>query len=92
MGHLPTYHVLPEGVAVFLGNFDGSLEILWNLDSIIDFDNVSLIMSRNDIGHTDKILRIFGEAPLPLSIGRVEGPIIFCISDKDEIVMHLFWY
>ena len=72
LGHFLTYHVLPEGVAVFLIRFGGSLETFWNLDYIPIFDNVSLSMSRNGIGNTDKILRILGEAPLPLSIGRVE--------------------
>ena len=70
--HFPTYHVLPEGVAVFLIRFDGYLETFWNLDSILVFDNVSLSMSRNDIGNTDKLLRILGEAPLPIYIGLVE--------------------
>ena len=90
--HFPTYHVLPESVSVFLIRFDGSLETFCNLDSILVFDNMSLSMSRNDIGHTDKLLRILGEAPLPLSIGRVEGPIISCIGGKGGIVVFLFWY
>ena len=72
--------------------FDGSLETFWNLDSILVFDNVSLSMSRNGIGNTDKLLRILGEAPLPLSIGRVEEPIISCIGGKGDIIIFLFWY
>ena len=92
LGHFLTYHVLPQGVAVFLIRFDGYLETFWNLDDILVFDSVSLSMSRNDIGHTDKLLRIIGEAPLPLSIGRFEEPIISCIGGKGEIVIFLFWY
>ena len=90
LGHFPTYHVLPEGVAVFLIRFDGFLETFWNLDSILVFDNMSLSMSRNDIGNTDKLLSIFGEAPLPIYIGRVEEPIISSIDGKGEIVIFLF--
>ena len=90
MCHFLTYHVLPEGVAVFLIRFDGYLETFWKLDSILVFDNVSLSMSRNDIGNTDKLLRILGEAPLPLYIGRIEDPIISCISGKGEIIIFLF--
>ena len=85
--HFPTYHVLPEGVSVFLIIFDSPVETFWNLESILVFDNVSLSMSRNDIGHTEKLLRILGEAPLPLYIGRVEEPIISCIGGKGEIVI-----
>ena len=70
--------------------FDGSLETFWNLDYILVFDNVSLSMSRNGIGNTDKLLRILGKAPLPLSIGRVEEPIISCIGGKGDIVILLF--
>ena len=55
--------------------FDGSLETFWNLDSILVFDNVSISMSRNDIGNTDKPLRILGRAPLPLSMGYSIRPI-----------------
>ena len=49
-------------------------------------------MGRNDIGHTDKILSILGEAPLPIYIGRVEDPVISSIDGKGDIVMFLFWY
>ena len=49
-------------------------------------------MSRNDIGHTDKILSILDEAPLPIYIGRVEDPIISSIGGKGEIVIFLFCY
>ena len=71
MGHFPTYHVLPEGVAVFLIKLYGSLEMLCNLDTTLVFDGVSLSMSRKDIGPTKKLLRILVEAPydLPESIG-----------------------
>ena len=55
-------------------------------------DYVSLSMRRNDIGHTDKHLRIIGKSSLPLSIGRVEEPIISCIDGKGAIVIFLFWY
>ena len=66
--------------------------MFWNLDSILVFDKVSLSMSRNGIGNTDKLLRIIGEAPLPLSIGHVEEPIISCIGCKGDIVIFLFLY
>ena len=90
--HFPTYRVIPEGVAVFLIRFDGSLETFWNLDSILVFDNMSLSMSRNDIGHTDKLLSILGEVPLLIYIGCVEDPIISCIDGKGDIVIFHFWY
>ena len=69
--------------------FDGFIESFWNLDSILVFDNVSLSMSRNGSGNTDKLLRILGEAPLPLSMGHVDEPIISCIVGKCEIVIVL---
>ena len=92
MGHFPTYHVLPEGVAVFLIKLDASLEILCNLDTILVFDGVSYIISIKDIICTKKLRRVLVEATLPLPIGRVEEPIISCIGGKGEIVIFLSWY
>ena len=40
---------------------------------------MSINMSRKDIEQTEKLIRILGEAPLPLKIGRVEDTIIYCI-------------
>ena len=88
MGHFPTYHILPEGVAVFLIKLDGPLGTLCNLDTTLVFDGVSLSTSRKDIGPTKKLLRILVEAPFPLTIGR----IISCIDGKGEIVIFLSWY
>ena len=73
--HFPTYHVLPEGVAVFLIRFDGSLETLWNLDSILVFDNMSLSMSRNDIGHTEKFLVFLARHLYQFILGVLRSPL-----------------
>ena len=81
-GPFPQPSCTSRGCCYFLGKFEGFLEIFWNLDSILAFNNVSLSMSRNDTGHTDKLLRIIDESPLPLSIGSVEEPIISCIGVK----------
>ena len=56
MVHFSPYHVLPEGVAVFLIKLYGSIGILCNLDTILVFDVVYLSMSRKDIGHTKNFL------------------------------------
>ena len=66
--------------------------MFWNLDSILVFDKVSLSMSRNGIVNTDKLLRIIGEAPLTLKIGRVDDTIISFIYSKSDIVILMFWY
>ena len=71
---------------------DGFLELLCNLDFILLFDVISFSTSRKDIGYTDKLLRIIGEAPLTLKIGRVDDTIISFIYSKSDIVILMFWY
>ena len=48
---------------------DGLHNIPWNLDSMLVLDIVPLSLGRKDLGHTNELLGILGEAPCPFPLG-----------------------
>ena len=77
--HFYAYHILTEGVVIFVIKIDGFLNILCHLESILLFGGMSLSMGRKYLGNTDEFLRVIGEAPCPLLFGCAELLIMYHI-------------
>ena len=76
MVHFSAYHVLLEFVTILLIKDYVFFGILWQIDLILVFGGMYLIMVRNDIGNYDEVLSIVGEASWTLTIGSVAEPIV----------------
>ena len=62
---------------------------MWQLESIIVFGGVYLILGRKFHGSIDGIIRIIGWTPLPISLGNIEDTIIYRIEGKVKLVVLL---
>ena len=81
------YCIITEGVAYFLIKLNGLFDIQCFLEYIPVFDSVYLSMGNNDLVHPNKLLRIIGEYPWPIILGRIKNPIISFIQNKGEIII-----
>ena len=65
-----------EFLTILLIKAYGFFGILWQIDLILVFGGMYLIMVRNDISTYDELLSIVGEASWTLTIASVAEPIV----------------
>ena len=76
MVHFSAYHLLLEFLTILLIKAYGFFGILWQIDLILVFGGMYLIMARNDISNYYELLIIVGEAFWTLTIASVAEPIV----------------
>ena len=83
------YCVFPESVVILLIKLDGFLGIICQLEPILVFGGMYIILDIKDIGNIYKLLRIIGEMTFLFPLGNVKDTIISCIYFKDELFIFL---
>ena len=68
------------------------LTLSGKLKYMLTFGGMYIILGRKYLGHPYELIRILGETSFPLSVGRIEYPIVFFVGRNIEFVKFILWH